>query len=148
MVSLINNYENKFEVCVRAVIKYQGRILVCWHKKHKYYFFPGGHIELGEKAEEALIRELKEELNISIKKSLFIGTVENLYFHDGQKHYEINLVFSVLVNKVSDKSLENHIDFVLMDRKRFVREKIFPVALKKTVIKWLKNKKIFWASQS
>jgi 8-oxo-dGTP pyrophosphatase MutT (NUDIX family) len=144
----MDNYENKFEVCARAVIKYQGGILLCRHKEHKDYFFPGGHIELSEKAEEALIRELKEELNISIKKCLFIGTAENFYFHDGRKHHEINLVFSVSVNKVSDKSLEDHLEFVLMDRKRFIREKILPVALKKAVIKWFKNKKIFWASQN
>ncbi len=50
-----------FEVCVRGVIIRRGKILVCRHKEKKYYFFPGGHIDFGETAEAALLRELKEE---------------------------------------------------------------------------------------
>ena len=142
------------EICVRAIIQSRGRILVCWHKEKKYYFFPGGHVEFGEMAEFALIRELKEELDIVVKNLSFIGVVENFYKeirdkhkeHRG-KHHEINLVFSVLVERVKDKSLEDHIDFYFLNKKDFARKKIFPIALKKAVIVWLKNKKIFWKSQ-
>jgi len=63
-----NQYRNELEICVRAVIRKRGKILVCWHKLKKYYFFPGGHLDFGETAESALIRELKEELDIRIKK--------------------------------------------------------------------------------
>lgn len=142
------------EICVRAIIQSKGKILVCWHKEKKYYFFPGGHIDFGELAEPALIRELKEELDIAVKSLSFIGIVENIYqekrdkhkAHRG-KHHEINLVFNVLVERVKDKSLEDHIDFTFLNKKDFVRKKIFPVALKKAVIEWLKNKEIFWKSQ-
>lgn len=142
------------EICVRAIIKSRGRILVCWHKEKKYYFFPGGHVDFGEEAESALIRELKEELDIVVKKLSFIGIVENIYKeirdkhkeHRG-KHHEINLVFNVLVERVKDKSLEDHIDFVFLNKKDFVRKKIFPSALKKAVIGWLKDKRTFWKTQ-
>jgi 8-oxo-dGTP diphosphatase len=33
---------------------------------------PGGHVELGETRKAALIREMKEELNIDVKKTRFI----------------------------------------------------------------------------
>ena len=33
-----------------------------------YYSFPGGHIEEGESAIEAVIREGKEEINVDVKK--------------------------------------------------------------------------------
>jgi len=33
---------------------------------------PGGHVELGETRKAALIREMKEELNIEVKKTRFI----------------------------------------------------------------------------
>jgi nucleoside triphosphatase len=36
------------------------------HKWHGKYVIPGGHIELGETAEQALIREIKEETNLDI----------------------------------------------------------------------------------
>jgi len=145
-----NEYKKQIEICVRAVIRDNGRILVCWHKLKRYYFFPGGHVDFAEKTEEALVRELKEELDIKVKKLSFIGTVENIYRdrYDKDKHYEINLVFEVIAEKVKDKSLEDHIDFVFLDKKEFQKEKVLPLALQKNVIKWLKNKKIFWGSQN
>ena len=142
------------EICARAIIQSRGRILVCWHKEKKYYFFPGGHVDFGETAGSALIRELKEELDIKAKRLSYIGTVENIYREDREKHkrdrgkhHEINLVFSVSAQKVKDKSLEDHIDFVFLDKRDFVRKKIFPITLKKAVIVWLKNKRTFWKSK-
>jgi len=50
---------------------------------------PGGHVELGETRKVALIREMKEELNIEVKKTRFIkksrwiasnGEKQNVYY--------------------------------------------------------------------
>ena len=142
------------EICARAIIQSDGKILVCWNKESNYHFFPGGHIDFGETAETALIRELKEELDITVKKLSLIGTVENIYIEKKDKrkeqrgkHHEINLVFNVIAEKAKDKSLEDHIDFFFLNRKSFISTKILPVALKKAVITWWKNKKIFWEIQ-
>lgn len=45
--------------------------------------FPGGKIELGETAQEALVREIKEELDVEIEVEDFLETVEYDYpkFH-------------------------------------------------------------------
>lgn len=45
--------------------------------------FPGGKMEAGETQEEALIREIKEELELDIKISSFLTTVDYDYpsFH-------------------------------------------------------------------
>ena len=66
----MNEYKNKFELCVRGIIEKDGKILVCKRKDKDYYFFPGGHIEFGERAKQALIRELNEEYNEIAKKRL------------------------------------------------------------------------------
>jgi 8-oxo-dGTP diphosphatase len=42
--------------------------------------FPGGKIELGETAEECLVRELREELGIEVKVHHFI--MENVHHYD------------------------------------------------------------------
>src|SRR5579884_2539338 len=53
---------------VAAVIEQDGRILAC--QRHSggphplKWEFPGGKVEAGESPEKALVRELKEELNI------------------------------------------------------------------------------------
>ena len=45
--------------------------------------FPGGKIELGESREEALIREVKEELELDINNLEYLTTVDYDYpnFH-------------------------------------------------------------------
>ena len=60
-----------FHHIVRAVMIKDKKLLVAEYIGH-YYFLPGGHVEVGESAESALIRELQEELgvNCSIKQFL------------------------------------------------------------------------------
>jgi ADP-ribose pyrophosphatase YjhB (NUDIX family) len=137
----------KFEICIRAIIQEKGKILVCFHKKENIYFFPGGHLEFGESIPHALKREIKEELGIKIKKFSLIGLVDNFYEEEGKKHHEINLVFHVIPEKIVSESREDHISFFFFDKKRFKKEKVFPIALQKAILKWQKDKKFFWASQ-
>jgi len=137
-------YSKQFEVCVRAVIIKTGKILVCWHKINKHYFFPGGHVEYGESAEKALARELKEELDIKVKKISFMGVGENVYRRGKKRHHEINLVFQVFADKVKDRSQEDYMDFFLFSRKEFTEKQVLPLSLQKRVIKWFNNKRLFW----
>lgn len=145
-----NRYQNYFEVIVRAVIEDKGKILLCRNKKKNYYYLPGGHLEFGEKIDKALAREIKEELNLKVEKSFFIGMVDNIFIKDKKDknvHHEINLIFKTKVNKIHTVSQEKYIDFILMSKKEFLKEKkIYPITLKKQLIKWFKNKKIFYIS--
>jgi ADP-ribose pyrophosphatase YjhB (NUDIX family) len=136
-----------FEICIRAIIRNRGRILVCFHKEKGYYFLPGGHLEFGESIPQALFREIKEELGIKIKKFSLIGLVDNIYEEESKKHHEIDLVFNVTPERVTSESKENHISFFFFDKKKFVKEKVLPIALQKAILKWLKDKKFFWLSQ-
>lgn len=142
-----NMVEKQFEVCIRAIIQHQNKILVCWHKKKDYCFFPGGHLKFGESIPHSLSREVKEELGIIVKKYKFIGIIDNVFIENRQKHHEIDLVFDVKVNRISQKSKEKHLNFILFDKNRFSKEKILPIALQKNILNWLKNGNFFWASQ-
>ncbi|APA64250.1 (deoxy)nucleoside triphosphate pyrophosphohydrolase [Maribacter sp. 1_2014MBL_MicDiv] len=65
-------------------IIYNGdKILLCRRSPNKhlagFWEFPGGKIELNEKPECGLIRELDEELSISVKKLNYYTTVIHEY---------------------------------------------------------------------
>jgi len=68
-------------VCVGGLIfNKDGRfLLIKSHKFHDKFVVPGGHIELGEKAEDALIREFKEETNLHVFDLEFLGTQEFIF---------------------------------------------------------------------
>ncbi len=104
-------------------------------------------MKFGERVDNALAREIKEELDTAVKKISFIGVVDNIFKKDGEKHHEINLVFEVKTKEARHQSQENHIEFAFLNKKDFTGARIYPIALKKALLKWFRNKKIFWTSQ-
>ncbi|MGH3074765.1 MAG: NUDIX domain-containing protein, partial [Gaiellales bacterium] len=61
--------------------------------KEGFYWFPGGGVEPGETAEEAVKRELIEEaaLQIDVLKPLYLS--ENLFVESGEYRHEVILYF-------------------------------------------------------
>jgi FAD synthetase len=113
-------------------------------REENWYFLPGGHVDFKERVEDSLIREIKEELGISVRIQSFIGAVENIYTEKKERHHEINLVFNAKAAKTTPKSKENHIEFTLKDIESLSKENILPESLKKALAEWLQNKKVFW----
>ena len=71
---------------VAAIIHLHGRILATQrgYGEHKgMWEFPGGKMEMGETEEEAIVREIREELNVEIRVERKVCTVEYDYpnFH-------------------------------------------------------------------
>jgi nucleoside triphosphatase len=54
-------------------------LLIRSHKWHDKYVVPGGHIELGERIEEALTREVKEETGLDVYDVEFLCIQEFIY---------------------------------------------------------------------
>lgn len=138
--------KNIFEICARAIIIRNGKLLVCRCRDRNYHFFPGGHVEFGETAKQTLKRELKEELGVNARKFSYMGTVENIYSEHANMHHEINLVFKAGAGKFPSVSKEDHLVYNFVDLKNLKREQIYPLVLCDAVSKWLKNKENFWMS--
>jgi 8-oxo-dGTP pyrophosphatase MutT (NUDIX family) len=122
-----------FHYLVRGVIRSKGKILLVHSKDANNTFLPGGHIESGEKAELALIREVKEELGYDIKIDSFIGAVEHIWVENNNKHHEVNLVFDVNISEINadavPKSLESHLEFIWAKPNEFKFHNLQPSSL-------------------
>jgi len=74
-------------VAVAIILRYRDRILILKHKNENGALkFPGGKMEWGESILGALYRELKEELNYSLKKEPELFSVFNYISKDKKVH--------------------------------------------------------------
>ena len=129
----------QIEIIARAVILCDGKILLCRQKTENYYFLPGGHVEFGESIEKALVRELKEETGANVKKSRFLGIVENQLGRGKNKHHEINFIYKVALRATTFKIIEDHIEFYWKDIAIFKQTSFLPLQLKKQLLSWMKR---------
>ena len=64
------------------------------YKPETFYRPLGGSIEFGERGEQALAREFKEEIGAELKNITYLTTVENIFIYKGEPHHEIVLIYS------------------------------------------------------
>lgn len=68
---------------VCGIIWKDGQVLIARRKPEKslggYWEFPGGKLEVGEDAETALVRELKEEMGMTLNNLRYYGTHTHQY---------------------------------------------------------------------
>lgn len=116
--------------------------ILCRVKDAKWFFLPGGHIEDGESARTALLRELHEEIGAGdYKVTSFIGVCENIFsLEEDVSQHEVNIVFKVEVPQETQiDTKENHIEFVNVPLGDLVNYKILPATLKEGILEWTKE---------
>ncbi len=88
---------NQIRPIALCVFRNSDRILVFEGQdpvKGETFYRPlGGGIEFGERSEEAVRRELKEELNVDITNLKYLGMLENIFTFNGNSYHEIVMVF-------------------------------------------------------
>lgn len=82
---------------VAAIIKSGSRILATQRGYGEYkdgWEFPGGKVESGESPEEALKREIEEELKVEIQVGDYLTTIEHDYpsFHLSMRCYWAEII--------------------------------------------------------
>lgn len=55
------------DLCAEAFVVNDGAVLLRLHEKYDIWTGPGGHIDPGEDANEAALREVKEEVGLEVK---------------------------------------------------------------------------------
>ena len=80
---------------VGGIAVHDGRLLVEHDVRHGFCFVPGGRVEYGENAVEALARELNEELGEEATIGRLVLVADNLFEIDGNWFQEVSLYFLV-----------------------------------------------------
>ncbi|MDR1552320.1 MAG: NUDIX domain-containing protein [Prevotellaceae bacterium] len=98
---------------VVAVIYNDNNELLLTRRKHNpfagFLDLPGGFVNLHETAENAVIREVKEELNINISEYRFVATFPNEYVFGGIQYFTEDIVFLCKIDDFSNISANDDI---------------------------------------
>ncbi|MBI2041277.1 MAG: NUDIX domain-containing protein [DPANN group archaeon] len=119
-----------------AIIKNK-KLLMCRKKGEPHFILPGGRPAAGETAEQALARELEEELGVKLVSSKFHKTYEAAHFKDKDTLVRMDVYFADFEGEpkaqseiaefkwVDSKYKENrikvasiHVDFFIPELKR------------------------------
>lgn len=79
-----------------AVFRDGPRVLVedseAWDRRDWFYRPPGGGVEFGERAIEAVRREMREEFDAEVRDVRLLGTLENIFEYHGRPGHEVVFV--------------------------------------------------------
>ncbi|MBQ8523310.1 MAG: NUDIX domain-containing protein [Clostridia bacterium] len=138
-------FENqKFNYRVCAMMISDGKILAMKDERSPYYYLPGGRVAIGETAESAVVRELKEELGCDtdivrplwLNQAFFTEDVDGLNYHEICIYYLMDVSNTDLLTKgsvfTSKEGSRTH-TFEWLEFERLKDEYFYPIFLKKDI---------------
>ena len=110
----------------------QGRVLLVHRTDYDLWNLPGGALEAGETPWEGAIREIKEEIGVTIKNIKFFGEFSSPSFYS--QTFTINRIYLGEIN--NNPTPQNEIeDIIWLSKEDFINKK-FPMIplIKKEII--------------
>jgi len=85
--------KGQFNYRVAGVIMRGDEVLLQTIGDACYWCLPGGRVDFGEAGEEAVRREILEEMGLEPRIERLLWVVENLYVHNGTAYHEPSLYY-------------------------------------------------------
>ncbi len=116
--------EGRFYYCVRAIIIRNGKLLAMQDENAPYYYLIGGKVGMGETAEEAVLREVKEETGIDAEIERALWFTQNFFTEKvkNERYHEIGLYFLL---RIKDNELTEE-EFTVQEGKHTLRFEWLP----------------------
>jgi len=101
----------------------------------------GGFINPGEEAEDALSREIEEEIGLSIKNFKLFGSYTGTYLYKNIEYKTIDIIYtSVIIDDGKIKLSEEAKQFSFFDIDKIPLDKIAPDDAKKAITELIRSK--------
>ena len=144
-MDIVLKYETqKFNYRVCAMMIHNGKILAMKDDRSPYYYLPGGRVMMGETAEQAVIRELQEELGIAaeierplwLNQAFFKEDVDHLDYHELCVYFLMDISKTDLLSRgeqfISNEGRRTH-TFQWLEFEKLKEEYFYPLFLKKEI---------------
>ena len=134
----------KFNYRVFAMIISDGKILAMHDERSPYFYLPGGRVGMREAAEDAVIREVQEELGVTPKilrplwlnQAFFTEDVDGLNYHELCIYYLMDISETDLLSRgdsFTTKEGNRTHTFEWLEFDRLKDEYFYPLFLKKDI---------------
>ena len=131
----------RFNYRVCAVLLDGERILAMHDERSPYFYLPGGRVRMGERAEDAVLREVREELGIEARilrplwlcQSFFNEDVAHVDYHELCLYFLLDISGTDLLSRgdrFRGPELRHVHDFEWLPFERLKDEYFYPLFLK------------------
>ena len=106
----IDSAEGKFKFRVCGIVRVNNKYLTVKIQNNDFYCLPGGHVELGEDTDTAVLREMKEELGYEVKIVRLVSIIQNFFkAKDGRQFHELGYYYIVEPVNIDEVNLEDYV---------------------------------------
>ena len=139
-------YDNngiKFNFRVSCIIWKNNKILLHRKKKDFFWNFIGGRVRIGESTNDALKREIREELGCKCEINKMVRVCENFFEFNNQRYHEILMIFKgELLDELKKENIEDDLVVEWFEEKDLKNIDIRPEFVKKILMD--KNYDLEW----
>lgn len=141
----IDRKPNLFSFRVAGLMLRDGHALVHRNVLDDFWSLPGGRAEIGESSDQTIIREMREELGVTVSLGRMLFVVENFFAFEGYQAHELGMYYLIdappefpfatdrVVHTVVDGQTDLEFRWIAATRAAFTAMNVYPLLLRERI---------------